>query len=95
MKTISAFGASAALILTTLLLPAASALAVDVAATADDICAPGADPCTVSQIYDVTGPLDFGARTLLVVPQRRQAITEPRRLDQPGQHDRANRECRH
>ncbi|HYB98613.1 MAG TPA: hypothetical protein VEC57_05705 [Candidatus Limnocylindrales bacterium] len=34
------------------------------AASADDICSPGTDPCVISATYDVTGPLDFGERTV-------------------------------
>src|SRR5262245_27277647 len=46
--------------------PAGSAWAIP-ADSADDICAPSADPCVVSQIYNVTGPLDFGLRTVRII----------------------------
>lgn len=36
------------------------------AASADDICAPTVDPCVISAIYDVTGPLDFGLRAVRI-----------------------------
>ncbi len=48
-----------------LLLPSA-ARAVDTAASADDICLPAEDPCVIDGIWDVTGPLDFGGRTVSI-----------------------------
>ena len=44
------------------------ALAAKNAGNADDICSPAADPCVIDKIYDVTGPLDFGLRKVLIVP---------------------------
>jgi cysteine-rich repeat protein len=34
--------------------------------SADDICAPATNPCVITQIYNVTGPLDFGLRTVRI-----------------------------
>ncbi len=36
------------------------------AASADDICAPTVDPCVITASWDVTGPLDFGLRTVRI-----------------------------
>jgi cysteine-rich repeat protein len=36
------------------------------AASADDICAPAVDPCIITSIWDVTGTLDFGSRSVSI-----------------------------
>jgi cysteine-rich repeat protein len=36
------------------------------ATSADDICAPTTDPCVITASWDVTGPLDFGLRTVRI-----------------------------
>jgi len=46
--------------------PAGSAWALD-ADNADDICAPTDNPCIVNHIYNVTGVLDFGLRTVQII----------------------------
>jgi hypothetical protein len=48
-----------------LALPTGGAWALP-ADNADDICSPSADPCIIDHVYNVTGPLDFGLRSVII-----------------------------